>query len=415
MIISKIKIENYRVIRSFEYECSSGFNVFIGINGAGKSTLLRAVTILLSWFVARVKNQKGRGMVLSDEDIANGADYCLLEITLTNGISWKLYKQRSTKRTKPLQVSDFSHLMEYTDHLVEDGSLPVIAVYGVDRAVSNIPKRLHRGSKEMLPTAIYDDILYGHVDFRHFFEWLRDREDIENEAFRHDGDQFCPDKQLQAVKGAIHLTLPEYGSLRVHRSPQYFSMEKEGTEFRFDSLSDGEKCYITLVGDIARHLAMANENADDPLKCEGVIMIDEVDLHLHPSWQITVLEKFRRVFPHCQFFLTTHSPHVVSSVNSAEEDKMVVFDNGIMSVPDANVFGKESDLILLDNFSLHNVRNNEVQKRIDRLWDKLAMGEYEGNDLNEQIAWLRAHMDPSDSLFAKIQLQLALNRKNHRQ
>ena len=415
MIISKIKIENYRVIRSFEYECSSGFNVFIGINGAGKSTLLRAVTILLSWFVARVKNQKGRGMVLSDEDIANGADYCLLEITLTNGISWKLYKQRSTKRTKPLQVSDFSHLMEYTDYLVEDGSLPVIAVYGVDRAVSNIPKRLHRGSKEMLPTAIYDDILYGHVDFRHFFEWLRDREDIENEAFRHDGDQFCPDKQLQAVKGAIHLTLPEYGSLRVHRSPQYFSMEKEGTEFRFDSLSDGEKCYITLVGDIARHLAMANENADDPLKCEGVIMIDEVDLHLHPSWQITVLEKFRRVFPHCQFFLTTHSPHVVSSVNSTEGDKMVVFDNGIMSVPDANVFGKESDLILLDNFSLHNVRNNEVQERIDRLWDKLAMGEYEGNDLNEQIAWLRTRMDPSDSLFAKIQLQLALNRKNHRQ
>ena len=415
MIISKIKIENYRVIRSFEYECSSGFNVFIGINGAGKSTLLRAVTILLSWFVARVKNQKGRGMVLSDEDIANGADYCLLEITLTNGISWKLYKQRSTKRTKPLQVSDFSHLMEYTDSLVEDGSLPVIAVYGVDRAVSNIPKRLHRGSKEMLPTAIYDDILYGHVDFRHFFEWLRDREDIENEAFRHDGDQFCPDKQLQAVKDAIHLTLPEYGSLRVHRSPQYFSMEKEGTEFRFDSLSDGEKCYITLVGDIARHLAMANENADDPLKCEGVIMIDEVDLHLHPSWQITVLEKFRRVFPHCQFFLTTHSPHVVSSVNSTEGDKMVVFDNGIMSVPDANVFGKESDLILLDNFSLHNVRNNEVQERIDRLWDKLAMGEYEGNDLNEQIAWLRTRMDPSDSLFAKIQLQLALNRKNHRQ
>ena len=415
MIISKIKIENYRVIRSFEYECSSGFNVFIGINGAGKSTLLRAVTILLSWFVARVKNQKGRGMVLSDEDIANGADYCLLEITLTNGISWKLYKQRSTKRTKPLQVSDFSHLMEYTDYLVEDGSLPVIAVYGVDRAVSNIPKRLHRGGKETLPTAIYDDILYGHVDFRHFFEWLRDREDIENEAFRHDGDQFCPDKQLQAVKDAIHLTLPEYGSLRVHRSPQYFSMEKEGTEFRFDSLSDGEKCYITLVGDIARHLAMANENADDPLKCEGVIMIDEVDLHLHPSWQITVLEKFRRVFPHCQFFLTTHSPHVVSSVNSTEGDKMVVFDNGIMSVPDANVFGKESDLILLDNFSLHNVRNNEVQERIDRLWDKLAMGEYEGNDLNEQIAWLRTRMDPSDSLFAKIQLQLALNRKNHRQ
>ena len=94
---------------------------------------------------------------------------------------------------------------------------------------------------------------------------------------------------------------------------------------------------------------------------------------------------------------------------------MVVFDNGIMSVPDANVFGKESDLILLDNFSLHNVRNNEVQERIDRLWDKLAMGEYEGNDLNEQIAWLRTRMDPSDSLFAKIQLQLALNRKNHRQ
>ena len=79
-------------------------------------------------------------------------------------------------------------------------------------------------------------------------------------------------------------------------------------------LSDGEKCLLALVGDLARRLSLLNTDKDNPLHGEGVVLIDEIDLHLHPKWQRSVVASLERTFPNCQFIITTHSPQVVGEL-----------------------------------------------------------------------------------------------------
>lgn len=144
---------------------------------------------------------------------------------------------------------------------------------------------------------------------------------------RHSG-KLVKDIQIEAVREALRETFPGYGELIVQRSPRAFLMNKGNQKFHFEHLSDGEKCYITLVADIARRLAMANPNAEHPLEGKGVILIDEVDLHLHPTWQSEVITRLRNTFPGCQFFITTHSPFVVSNVKTYNKEKFIPMSNG---------------------------------------------------------------------------------------
>jgi len=84
-------------------------------------------------------------------------------------------------------------------------------------------------------------------------------------------------------------------------------------------MSDGERSLLAMMVDLCRRLVLANPELDDPLQGAGVVLIDEIELHLHPQWQREVVEKLRRSFPRIQFVLTTHSPFVIQSVHSGDE------------------------------------------------------------------------------------------------
>ena len=119
-MITSIHIRNYRIIKELHYECATGMNVVVGVNGAGKTTLLSALVVLLSWFRARMVNPNGRGLPLTDNDITYGEDYCLLEIALTDGTEWKMYKQRSSNRDSPKTKSEYSSLSDKVNNLLRD-------------------------------------------------------------------------------------------------------------------------------------------------------------------------------------------------------------------------------------------------------------------------------------------------------
>lgn len=416
--ISHIKIKNFRIVQDLDIDCSERLNVFVGVNGAGKSTVLDALKYLFSWFIARINNAKGRGLTLLDEDITVGQNYCLLEITLSNGISWKLYKHRSTDRVKPLDKSDLEEVTDLANNIVMmcDANayvcrLPLFARYGVNRVVTELPMRL-RKRHALGPMEVYNSTaLNSGVNFRAFFEWFREREDIENEAFRHSG-RLVEDIQIKAVRKALHVIFPDYGELTVQRSPRAFLMRKGNQMFHFEHLSDGEKCYITLVADIARRLAMANPEAENPLEGKGVILIDEVDLHLHPTWQSEVIGRLRDTFPVCQFFITTHSPFVVSNVKTFDKEKFIPISNGAVLESGLNPFGQPVDMILLNSFRMESLRNRETKEHIDFLWSRLQKGDDQSREFNNGLEWLKQHLDPSDSEFVRIALERAKIRKN---
>jgi predicted ATP-binding protein involved in virulence len=122
-------------------------------------------------------------------------------------------------------------------------------------------------------------------------------------------------QELQIVTSAIEQFLPEYNNLRVKRTPHpHMLIDKNEKPFDLEQLSEGEKNLIALVGDIARRMSLGNPRTNNPLLGSGIILIDEIDLHLHPSWQRLVVPKLLEVFPNCQFFISTHSPQILSHV-----------------------------------------------------------------------------------------------------
>ena len=130
--IAHLKVVNFKGVRSFDCDFSESTNAIVGANGAGKSTILCAINVLFSWFVARVRNSKGNGDTIKDEDITKGESECLLEVRLSNGVWWKLYKQRSSSRKRPTDKTNLTEMMAFINDIlianekdVDKASLPL--------------------------------------------------------------------------------------------------------------------------------------------------------------------------------------------------------------------------------------------------------------------------------------------------
>ena len=177
-------------------------------------------------------------------------------------------------------------------------------------------------------------------------------------------------------------------------------VEKDGEELDVNQLSQGEKSLLALVGDIARRLAILNPNLDDPLQGEGVVMIDEVDLHLHPKWQHDLIDKLVKTFPNVQFILTTHSPHIVSD----RQDILVYsLDNGQIETM-GNVYGEDANTVLNDIFHVPE-RTPEIHKAFNDI--RRAISHKAFDNAESQINDIAKKVSSSNSELLKVKLMLA--------
>lgn len=126
-------------------------------------------------------------------------------------------------------------------------------------------------------------------------------------------------KIKDAINSAIELFMDGYGSLELVLEPKLdLIIKKNGQKISVLKLSQGEKTLLSLIVDIAMRLFLLNPTLDNPLEGEGIILIDEFDLHLHPKWQREIVKNLPVAFPNCQFFLTTHSPLVLGEVKPSQ-------------------------------------------------------------------------------------------------
>ena len=184
-----------------------------------------------------------------------------------------------------------------------------------------------------------------------------------------------PDIQLKAVRDALNRFLPEFENLTVRRNPLRMEITKHGRQFTVNQLSDGQKCLIALVGDLARRMAMANPIGENPLEGNGIVLIDEVDLHLHPKWQRMIVSKFREVFPNCQFLISTHSPHVITHVQPENLFLLHETEDGIEVDRPIESYGKNVDRVLEDLMGLETTRPDAVNVKLRVIFETIDAGE----------------------------------------
>lgn len=173
------------------------------------------------------------------------------------------------------------------------------------------------------------------------------------------------DRQLTAVRSAIYKFMPEFENLKIKRKPRlHMSIDKRRDSFDVAQLSQDEKSLMALIGDIARRLAVMNPGLENPLTGDGIVLIDEVDLHLHPKLQRTLVNQFTQTFPSCQFVLTTHSPIVISD----SKNVLTYILSKDELVPVQPLYGMDVNSVLLEVMDT-DVRNIEVQRKIEQFLD----------------------------------------------
>lgn len=410
MKIKHVIIENFRAIKKLDFECSGKVNVFIGDNGVGKTTVLEAIFVLCSWLNAKLSLPKGRGRSIRKEDIRIGAEYCFLSITVEykgKSVQWSLMRGISSDNSteKQTDLRELETLVRYIREFNDDGK-SLFSIYGVNRNLSSISidKRVY-GKKEVTRDVIGNSI--ARTSWKQFFNWYYERENEENRMKARFSFQYH-DESLDAIRECLNEVFPDYHNLRVEDRPTRFVIEKDGHEINFDRLSDGEKCYITLVLDIARRLSMQSGGQGPILNGELIILIDELDLHLHPSWQLQMVSNLERKFPNCQFFVSSHSPLVLSSL--CDEDKLVALRNGEQVEFSAVPYGDNGDYILKRFFGLSSVRDPRVQEEIDSISAELVKEYPDLNMIERKLDALREKGVQFEE-SVKMRLQLAQKKK----
>ncbi|MGM0609001.1 MAG: AAA family ATPase [Candidatus Muiribacteriota bacterium] len=390
MKIKELNLTSYRGIQEMNIVLHENMNIFFGRNGSGKSTILDCAAVLLSWLVSRIKHSGTSGRPVTENDITNKKRFSVAELTFSDEkeeIKWKLVKNRKGSSGRRSGKSQLSELTEYTKRIQakiegkdEQLNLPLFVYYPVNRAVFDIPLRI-RTKHSFDIFAAYDDALTGGTNFRTFFEWFREREDLENEnrkyqmpLFQTDDGQF-PDPQLEAVRKALEEFLPDFKNLTVRRSPLRMEVQKNNEILSVNQLSDGEKCMIAMIGDLARRLSIANPVMENPLHGKGVVIIDEIDLHLHPGWQRMVIPSLSRVFKNIQFLISTHSPHVITHANPENLFLLKSGKEGITFEKPVESYGKNVDRVLEDLMGLETTRPDEISSMIEELYELISQKE----------------------------------------
>lgn len=397
MKIQSLHLLNFRGIKTLDVDFTQRTTTFVGINGVGKSSVLDALAIGLSQLTWRLNGFPLKARPIALDDIREGAGFARITLVVQlrgQPVQWSIVTNRRKGRyLEPQRRSDLNALKaavaelraewEHADNEQEVYDLPLAVYYDVNRAVLDIPIRV-REKLENKPYEVYRDALdHGGADFKRFFIWFRNCEDFENEQ-RRDRSKFR-DRGLEAVRTAVEV-FTGFRDLRIRRTPLRMTVVKQGLELNVAQLSDGERNMLALVGDLARRLSILNPSMANRKEGQGVVLIDEIDLHLHPRWQRTVVAWLERTFPHCQFIITTHSPQVVGEL--APESVMLLRDGALLGHAPRSL-GLSSSEVLEELMEGH-ARNPEVTAQLEAIHrqiddDEIAEAQTLVNQLRAQV------------------------------
>lgn len=391
MKLKAIELNNFKGIDSLTLPFNGKTTILFGINGVGKSTILRAIDLIYANILARLTGSK-KLAELEYDDISYGKSQARINAVFgfEDKEEMEYGRQISRSAGRKHQLSDLKRLTEKFEQCYitkghedsegnwiepeDDKNMPVFVNYGVNRSVIDVPVRTSN-KEQFTKLSAFDKAIESKIDFRNLFKWFRNQEDIENQdKVRKSADY--EDKSLAAVKKAMLAMLDGFEDIHIERKPLAMKVKKNGKYLNIKQLSDGEKCTIALFGDLARRMALANPKRDNPLEGTGVVLIDEVDLHMHTSWQRKVTDVLKETFPNVQFIITTHSPQVLGEIDeSINLFYMVREDSEIMLKAYRSFVGWDANVILEEVMNTSSV-NQKIKDLIAEMYDYIQKKEY---------------------------------------
>ena len=382
MYVSKIRMQNFRCYTDFTMQFSPKVTVIVAENGRGKTAILDGLAITMAPYLAAFPGIKARNFQPNDvrmvvdepqtqkDELQIKRMKYLLPVVLETEVkaddgkaySWKRELKSVKGKTSSVSakfVSDYGKRI--ADELNQPGDqdiiLPVLGYYGTSR-MWNDSSLLKRKKVDLSRSSGYVECLEPSGSYNTFAQWFRYATESALEY-----DHIIAEKKLNkknpyreilnAINKAIVTCIQSMGwtDLKYSFAAQNLLIcHPEKGELPLEAMSDGARSVISMAADIAYRMARLNPDMgeDVTLKTSGVVLIDEVDMHLHPSWQQTVVNDLVKAFPKVQFIVTTHSPQVLTSV-PAECIRILHWDNDLVDIEEPTFsLGAESSQLLRD-------------------------------------------------------------------
>ncbi|MBC8228539.1 AAA family ATPase [bacterium] len=403
MRLSSIKLENFRAKETLSLDLGRRITLLIGANGSGKTSVLDAIAIGLGAVLTHLPDVTGISFRKSGDirQVDNNLQpYVRVALETTTGLKWdrtlRRDKSKATGKLVPPShgIRELEHFLDETvidpANLGKEYPLPLFVYYGVSRALLDLPLRRKGFPQKHHRFEALANALNADSRFRSAFIWFYNKENEEHRLQKEHRSFDVSLKELDVVRSAITQLFPDISAPHIELNPLRFVVKQRGETMNIAQLSDGYKTLLGLVIDLSSRMAIANPHMDDPLAAEVVVMIDEIDLHLHPEWQQRVMGDLLRTFSNAQFIVTTHSPYILEALNNHLKRHKVnelLFDdekiNNLLPVcPDdltAYMMEEQGEQSLMDDeiellddklLEQFNVLNQLYDKMRDREWEQ---------------------------------------------
>ncbi len=453
MKIQTLHLKNFRCFEDFTIEFNAGdsehggLTVLVAKNGEGKTAILDAVNIALGMFFRKMPNSKGNVFLTRDlrniDSIKTMHEYGYTALEANFFDESSLLKDKGAIIVKRESFFDKNEKIRST---IKDGKvledyanqclkwrydnvsvLPLFAYYGDSRLWLDNVKSEEKFEKQTQDRALgYVGANNSKGGFGQFFNWyvelsrsLKDQQikQIGNKPTLNEDAlkkyQMIDEIISDALRNALETT--GWNQLDCDFSEKVIWVTNSQTKEKADilSLSAGNRIVLGVVGDIVHRCCVLNPHLGlDVLKTTpGIVMIDEIELHLHPSWQQQILPTLQKIFPRIQFIVTTHSPQVVSSVS---RECVRIIDNGEVEHLSSQTQGVESQNILAEIFGTDPApQDDEFVKMLNEYARMEAYDEADspkGKQLYEKLA---AHYGTDYPPLTRIEIHRKFKSQKH--
>lgn len=426
MQINTIEIKNFRCFESLKASFNNKLTVIVGNNGSGKSTLLDAISISIGTFLARFDGISGPG-ILKDDALNKCYDMgSVVELQpqfpvsisasgVVDGkqISWKRELQSPNGKTTVGEAKEMTMISADLQNKIRSGAkpiLPLISYYGTGRLWAQKREKKTSEMAKFNRQMGYEDCLDAALNEEMMRKWF-EKMTLQGAT---NGTQ-AP--ELLAVKSAIvkcFESITGYTDIDVQFNLDTHELDivyrNESTDRRrypMKELSDGYKNILSMVADIAYRMAILNpwllENV--LTETDGIVLIDEIDLHLHPQWQQRIIRDLSSIFPKVQFIVSTHAPLVINSVK--KENLLILTDMQQALEPQNEVFGRDANAIL-NMIMGTNERPVEVRQMFQQAYD--AIDTHQFDDAAAILKKIEERIGSADPELTSAQVSLELER-----